>query len=131
MAKEGKITITNMVYGLGADDVFWKKNVVNTMKSLVYINFFFIIYGLLTGDLNHYNQLFQREKKLVDRLEKKSYEMQMAKEQYQTDIQLIANKRLYPGVVVKLNNRIWRADREYDTAKIRYLGYQWHVEPLK
>ena len=85
----------------------------------------------MKGRVDDANQLFQREKKLVDRLEKKSYEMQMAKEQYQTDIQLIANKHLYPGVVVKLNNRIWRPDREYDTAKIRYLGYQWHVEPLK
>ena len=85
----------------------------------------------MKGRVDDANQLFQREKKMVDRLEKKSYEMQMAKEQYQTDIQLIANKRLYPGVVVKLNNRIWRPDREYDTAKIRYLGYQWHVEPLK
>ena len=82
----------------------------------------------MKGRVDDANQLFQREKKLVDRLEKKSYEMQMAKEQYQTDIQLIANKRLYPGVVVKLNNRTWRADREYDKAKIRFFEHQWQVE---
>ncbi|MFQ3192022.1 MAG: hypothetical protein ACI936_003173 [Paraglaciecola sp.] len=76
------------------------------------------------------NQLFQNENQLLDWLESKSNEMHKAKEQYQTDIQLIANKRLYPGVVVKLNNRTWRAEREYDRANICFHGHQWHVEPL-
>lgn len=76
------------------------------------------------------NQLFQNENQLLDWLESKSKEMHKAKEQYQTDIQLVANKRLYPGVVVKLNNRTWRADREYDRANICFHGHQWHVEPL-
>jgi uncharacterized protein (DUF342 family) len=77
------------------------------------------------------NQLLQNETQLLDWLETKSKEMLKAKEQYQTDIQLIANKRVYPGVVVKLNNRTWRADREYDRANICFHGHQWHVEPLK
>lgn len=76
------------------------------------------------------NQMFQSETQLLDWLETKSKEMHQAKEQYQTDIQLIANKRIYPGVVVKLNNRTWRADREYDKANVCFHGHQWHVEPL-
>jgi uncharacterized protein (DUF342 family) len=76
------------------------------------------------------NQMFNSETQLLEWLETKSKEMNQAKEQYQTNIRLIANKRVYPGVVVKLNNRTWRAEREYDKAKIYFHGHQWHVEPL-
>jgi hypothetical protein len=76
------------------------------------------------------NQMLKSETQLLDWLETKSKEMQQAKEQYQTNIQLIANKRVYPGVVVKLNNRTWRAEREYDKSNICFHGHQWHIEPL-
>jgi uncharacterized protein (DUF342 family) len=76
------------------------------------------------------NQLFKSETQLLQWLESKAKEMNEAKEKYQKDIQLIANKRVYPGVVVKLNNRTWRAEREYDRAKICFHGHQWHFEPL-
>jgi hypothetical protein len=75
-------------------------------------------------------QMFKNETQLLEWLETKSNEMNQAKEKYQNNIQLIANKRVYPGVVVKLNNRTWRAEREYDKAKICFHGHQWHVEPL-
>jgi uncharacterized protein (DUF342 family) len=76
------------------------------------------------------NQLFQNEEQLLQWLESKAKEMQKSKDNYQSEIQLIGNKRVYPGVVVKLNNRTWRADREYDRAKICFHGHQWHFEPL-
>jgi uncharacterized protein (DUF342 family) len=76
------------------------------------------------------NQLFENESQLLIWLESKAKEMQKSKEKYQTDIRLIANKRVYPGVIVKLNNRTWRAEREYDRAKICFHGHQWHFEPL-
>jgi uncharacterized protein (DUF342 family) len=76
------------------------------------------------------NQLFRNESQLLEWLENKTEEMQKSKEDYQTDIKLIGNKRIYPGVVVKLNNRTWRAEREYDKAKICFHGHQWHLEPL-
>ena len=56
--------------------------------------------------------------------------MKQLKESYQQDIKLIANKRLYAGVVVKLNNRTWRAEREYGKAKVHYEGHQWNYDPL-
>ena len=76
------------------------------------------------------NQLFQGETQLLQWLEAKAKEMQQSKEKYQNDIQLVANKRVYPGVVVKLNNRTWRAEREYDRSNISFHGHQWHFEPL-
>lgn len=76
------------------------------------------------------NQLYKSETELLQWLERKAKEMHQSKEKYQTDIKLIGNKRVYPGVVVKLNNRTWRAEREYDRAKICFHGHQWHFEPL-
>jgi hypothetical protein len=76
------------------------------------------------------NQLFQNKIQLMEWLESKAKEMHDAKEEYQTNIQLISNKRLYPGVVAKLNKRTWRAEREYDKTKVSFQDHQWHLEPL-
>jgi len=76
------------------------------------------------------NKLLQNETQMLQWLESKSKSMQESKDQYQNDIQLISNKKVYPGVVVKLNNRTWRADREYDRVKICFQGHQWNLEPL-
>ncbi len=75
-------------------------------------------------------ELFKNESALLEWLENKASEVQRAKENYQSDIKLIANKRLYPGVSAKLNNRNWRSEREYDRAYIHYDAHQWHYEPL-
>ena len=76
------------------------------------------------------NELVNNERQLLQWLESKADEMKQSKEEYQQNIQLIANKRLYPGVVVKLNNRTWRAEREYDRARVRFDDHQWQFEPL-
>ena len=106
-----------------------KQNNYRHLERINLINSKFIPQDM-QGRVDEANQLFQSENQLLDWLESKSKEMHKAKEQYQTDIQLIANKRLYPGVVVKLNNRTWRCDREYNRAKVCFHGHQWHVEPL-
>ena len=76
------------------------------------------------------NELVENEWQLLQWLESKASEMKKLKDNYQNDIKLMANKRLYPGVIVKLNNRTWRAEREYDRAKISFEGHQWQYEPL-
>jgi uncharacterized protein (DUF342 family) len=111
-------------------DQLLKKVTQNNVRHLERINLInsqFIPQDM-KGRVDEANQLFKSEKLLVGNLENKSNDMHKAKVQYQTDIQVIANKRLYPGVVVKLNNRTWRADREYDKAKIRFFEHQWQVE---
>ena len=75
-------------------------------------------------------ELFNNESALLEWLENKANDVKAAKEHYQADIKLIANKRLYPGVSAKLNNRNWRSEREYDRAKIHYDSHQWHFEPI-
>ncbi|MEP7703712.1 FapA family protein [Paraglaciecola sp. 25GB23A] len=76
------------------------------------------------------NELVQNEWQLLKWLENKAEEMKNSKDKYQTDIKLLAHKRIYPGVIVKLNNRTWRAEREYDKAKVSFQGHQWLYEPL-
>ncbi|MGJ8681484.1 DUF342 domain-containing protein [Paraglaciecola sp.] len=76
------------------------------------------------------NQLFKGESQLLQWLHIKAKEMQEAKETYQANLQMVANKKIYPGVTLKLNNRTWRADREYDRSKIAFLGHQWEFEPI-
>lgn len=106
-----------------------KQNNTRHLERMSIINSKFIPQDM-QGRVDEANQLFKNETQLLQWLESKAKEMHNSKEKYQTDIQLIANKRVYPGVVVKLNNRTWRADREYDRAKICFHGHQWHFEPL-
>ena len=75
-------------------------------------------------------EMLRTEINLLGWLQQKSEMMKDAKDTYQQDIKLVANKRLYPGVVVKLNNRTWRAEREYARASVSYSGHQWKYEPL-
>lgn len=74
--------------------------------------------------------IYNNEKQLMLWLEEKALKLKEAKERYTDDIGLFASTRLYPGVVVKLNNRTWKAEREYPRAKIHYYGHQWSYEPL-
>ena len=75
-------------------------------------------------------EMFNNENALLDWIEMKVLEINDAKIQYQQDIKLIANKKLYPGVTAKLNNRNWRSEREYERAHIHYDSHQWHYEPI-
>lgn len=75
-------------------------------------------------------EMFKNESNLLTWMENKALEMAQAKQQYQEAAKLIANKKLYSGVTVKLNNRNWRSEREYDKAKISYEMHQWKYEPL-
>ncbi len=74
--------------------------------------------------------LYNDEKHLMEWLEEKTLQVKKAKEQYTEEIGLFASQRLYPGVVVKLNNRTWKAEREYPKAKIHYYEHQWQYEPI-
>ncbi|MCY7296389.1 DUF342 domain-containing protein [Alteromonas sp. a30] len=75
-------------------------------------------------------ELYKNEKQLMEWLESKAQKMKEAKESYTDYIGLFASQRLYPGVVVKLNNRTWKAEREYPKAKIHFTDHQWQYDPL-
>lgn len=75
-------------------------------------------------------KLFRNEANLLQWMQQKVEEVRQAKEEYQADIKLVAQKRLYPGVTVKLNNRTWRAEKEYGSALVSYEGHKWEYQPL-
>ncbi|WP_334028846.1 DUF342 domain-containing protein [Alteromonas sp. P256] len=75
-------------------------------------------------------ELLNNETALLEWIEGKASEVKEAKASYQSDVKLIANKRLYPGVTAKLNNRNWRSEREYNRSQVRYDAHQWHYDPI-
>ena len=75
-------------------------------------------------------EMFNNESALLEWIESKVLEVKETKDRYHSDIKLIANKRLYPGVSAKLNNRAWRSDREYDRSRVKFEGHQWSCEPM-
>ena len=84
----------------------------------------------LKAKLSEALELFNSENALLDWIENKVNEVNDAKERYIQNIKLIANKRLYQGVSVKLNNKSWRSEREYERAIVHYESHQWRYEPL-
>ncbi|NVK55367.1 MAG: DUF342 domain-containing protein [Alteromonadaceae bacterium] len=84
----------------------------------------------LLSKVDEAKDLLKNETNLLMWMEAKALELNNAKQQYQESARLIANKKLYSGVSVKLNNRNWRSEREYDRAKVSYDMHQWKYEPL-
>ena len=74
-------------------------------------------------------ELLKNETSMLNWLELKALEMRQQKDDYQAAIGVVANKRLYNGVTLKLNNRNWRSEREYDRCKVTYENHQWHYHP--
>ncbi|WP_100641669.1 DUF342 domain-containing protein [Alteromonas facilis] len=75
-------------------------------------------------------EMFENEAQLLNWLEIKNLEMKQAKDDYTRGIMLKAFKRMYSGVSVKLNNRVWRSEREYGRSVVNYDDHQWHYDPM-
>ncbi len=84
----------------------------------------------LLDKVNEAISLYNNEKKTLDWLENKIHKIKEAKEAYANQIGIEARDKIYPGVVLKLNNRSWKAVREYPRAQIIYEGHQWQYDPL-
>ncbi|MCP4421492.1 MAG: DUF342 domain-containing protein, partial [Chloroflexi bacterium] len=84
----------------------------------------------LLAKVSEAKELLRNETTLLSWMESKSVQLLEAKQQYQESARLIATKKLYSGVSVKLNNRNWRSEREYERAKVSYDMHQWKYEPM-
>lgn len=74
--------------------------------------------------------LYNNEKYMLEWLEEKVRILKESRDKYTEEIGLLATQRLYPGVVVRLNNRSWKAEREYPRAKIHFFEHQWQYAPM-
>lgn len=84
----------------------------------------------LLNKWNNIQELYSNENALVDWAENKLSELRNARLQYSDNIGLIATKRLYAGVSVKLNSRLWHSDREFDRCHVDFQDHQWIFEPI-
>ena len=84
----------------------------------------------LKRQLDRADVVFDSEKKLLDWLEKMNIEMEKAKVTYEEDAKIIANKELFQGVIVKMNKRNWRSEREYPKCCVKLVDGKWEYDPL-
>lgn len=113
-------------------DELWVQLQQNTRAHETKINFIKskkIPYELLE-DVNMAISLYKNERRTLDWLEEKISQIKLAKDAYMGVIGIEARDKIFPGVVLKLNNRTWRAEREYQRAQILYEGHKWQFEPL-
>lgn len=57
-------------------------------------------------------------------------ELQSRKQAYEINARVIANKELFPGVNVVLNNKAWHAEREYMACRVILEQDNWLLESL-
>jgi uncharacterized protein (DUF342 family) len=85
----------------------------------------------LRPKLKEISSLFSNEERNYTWLKSKLELIQQEKDDYSYYLKVIAHDKIFPGVSVKLNTKTWRAEREYRTAKIAYLGHVWTYEPMQ
>ncbi|MDF2177583.1 FapA family protein [Aliiglaciecola sp. CAU 1673] len=73
-------------------------------------------------------KLYKSEEQILGWLHGKIEHLSKAREQYLDMSRLVASKKIHAGVVVKLNTRTWKTDREYNRGHIHYFEHQWHFE---
>ncbi len=90
-----------------------------------------VIPANLKQKLNSLNDYLAAERILLTWVKDAKLELENKIEQYEINARVIANKELFPGVTIKLNKAVFRAEREYQRVKILSHGRKWSVEPFK
>jgi uncharacterized protein (DUF342 family) len=85
----------------------------------------------LQQKLKHISSLYNEEERNYTWLKSKLEILQQEKNDYSYNLKVVAYNKIFPGVSVTLNTKTWRAEREYRTAKIAYLGHVWKYEPMQ
>lgn len=70
------------------------------------------------------------ERILLQWLQDAQLELQNRKNAYEQNARVIANKELLPGVTIKLNNKVWKGEKEYQRSNILFNAGNWVYEPL-
>ncbi|MFT6268209.1 MAG: hypothetical protein ACJAVV_001014 [Alphaproteobacteria bacterium] len=76
------------------------------------------------------NDELEAERALLGWLRKALEELQNRKREYEINALVIANKELFPGVIVKLNKKIWRSNKEYQQCCVALDEGNWQYRPL-
>ncbi|TDF41595.1 DUF342 domain-containing protein [Alteromonadaceae bacterium M269] len=84
----------------------------------------------LRDKLEQFNMLVDDETRNHEWLLAKLALLQREKDEYADNLKVTAYNKIFPGVSIKLNTKVWRAEREYRTALIAHSDHIWNYEPL-
>lgn len=85
---------------------------------------------LMQTKLKNIRNEIDTERLLLLWLQDAQLELQKQKNTYESEVRVVANKELLPGVTIKLNKKIWRGEREYQRSNITLISGNWEYEPL-
>jgi uncharacterized protein (DUF342 family) len=71
-----------------------------------------------------------KERNILNYLRKLEGDLDSAKTEYEKNIRVVANKELFPGVVVKLNKRTYKASKETLKSRIVFNNGDWEYQPI-
>ncbi len=89
-----------------------------------------IIPASLKKKLMALNDQLAAERVLLNWVKDAKQELEDKILQYETNARIIANKELFPGVIIKLNKAIFRAEREYPKCRVLLENKKWRYEPI-
>ena len=84
----------------------------------------------LVADLAKVDSVYESELQLMRWLEKVEDDLRKAKAEYEKNAKVIAYKEMYHGVVVRMNKRVFRAERDFPKCRIALEGGKFEYEPL-
>lgn len=84
----------------------------------------------LKQKLANLNNELESERVLLNWLRLAKQELIAQKSAYEVSARIIANKELFPGVMVKLNNKMWKSEKEYQRSRIILENDAWLFDPI-
>lgn len=88
------------------------------------------VLGVFEKKLEALDNKLEEERSLLHWLSGALEEALANKHNYEINARVIANKELFPGVTVKLNNKLWRGTQEYQQCQITLQEANWECNPV-
>jgi uncharacterized protein (DUF342 family) len=71
-----------------------------------------------------------RERNMLNYLRKLQGDLELAKTKYLNSARIIAYKEMFPGVVVKLNKQVYKANKETLKSRVVFVDGDWEYQPI-
>lgn len=71
-----------------------------------------------------------RERNMLNYLRKLQGDLELAKTKYLDNARIVAYKEMFPGVIVKLNKRIYKANKETLKSRVVFVDGDWEYQPI-
>jgi uncharacterized protein (DUF342 family) len=71
-----------------------------------------------------------RERNMLNYLRKLQGDLELAQTSYVNNARIIAYKEMFPGVVVKLNKQVYKANKETLKSRVVFVDGDWEYQPI-